>query len=267
MTETLEGWAEAYLVSSSLAHKLAPPPLPSRSAPGIARRLGPGRPRELTLEARARKAPRPGALRDPARRAELLHTFFHHELQAAELMCWAVLAFPDTPETFRRGLAGIALDEVRHMGLYRQQIERLGAALGDYPVRDWFWERVPSVTSPASFVALLGVGFEGGNLDHSARWSELLRSAGDAESADVEAQVGREEIAHVRFALRWLAHFAGDTDYTTWRALIPAPMTPLVLRGKTLEREARTRAGMSDAFLDALERDTDPHIRPTGIER
>lgn len=257
MNDTLEGWAEAYLRSTSLAFKLAPPPLPARSAPATAQRIeAPGRPVELVLEARARKVPRPGALKDPARRAELLHTFFHHELQAAELMGWAVLAFPETPETFRRGLANIALDEVRHMGLYRQQVERLGASIGSYPVRDWFWERVPQVTSPAAFVALLGVGFEGGNLDHSARWSELLRAAGDTEAAEVEAQVGREEIAHVRFALRWLQHFAGDSDYETWRALIPPPMTPLVLRGKTLERAARKSAGMSDAFLDALERVT-----------
>lgn len=254
MSETLEGWAEAYLRSTSLAYKLAPPPLPARSTPSIPLRIeAPGRPPELVIEDRARKVPRPGALREPARRAELLHTFLHHELQAAELMCWAVLAFPETPETFRRGLLNIALDEVRHMGLYRAQIERLGATVGSYPVRDWFWERVPRVTSPAAFVALLGIGFEGGNLDHSARWSELLRAAGDAEAAEIEAQVGREEIAHVRFALRWLQHFAGNADYETWRALIPPPMTPLVLRGKTLQRAARRSAGMSDAFLDALE--------------
>ena len=62
---------------------------------------------------RARKSPGPEAIRVPKRRAELLHTFLHHELQAAELMCWAILAFPETPEAFRLGLLGVARDEIR----------------------------------------------------------------------------------------------------------------------------------------------------------
>ena len=54
-----------------------------------------------------------------------------HELQAAELMAWALLAFTDAPHEFRSGLLRIAGDEIRHMRLYREQIERLGHAVGD----------------------------------------------------------------------------------------------------------------------------------------
>jgi uncharacterized ferritin-like protein (DUF455 family) len=192
-------------------------------------------------------------LKEPARRAELFHTFLHHELQAAELMCWAILAFPETPEPFKRGLAQIAMDEVRHMNRYREHLTTLGSFVGAFPVRDWFWERVPSASNPAAFVALLGVGFEGGNLDHSARYAAHLRAAGDLDAARIEDEIGREEIAHVRFALRWLEHFAGATDYDTWVAALPPPITPLVLRGKVVERVARAAAGMSAAFLDRLE--------------
>ncbi len=251
---TLEQWARAYVESTSLAEKLGPAPPPATSEPGPPLRIAaPGRPAELVLEVRARKAPRPGALKEPARRAELFHTFLHHELQAAELMCWAILAFPETPEPFKRGLAQIAMDEVRHMNRYREHLTTLGSFVGAFPVRDWFWERVPSASNPAAFVALLGVGFEGGNLDHSARYAAHLRAAGDLDAARIEDEIGREEIAHVRFALRWLEHFAGATDYDTWVAALPPPITPLVLRGKVVERAARAAAGMSAAFLDRLE--------------
>ena len=92
-------------------------------------------------------------------------------------MCWAILAFPETPPSFRRGLMAIAREEVRHMGLYLEHLGVLGHAVGDFEVRDWFWERVPSCESPAAFVATMGIGFEGGNLDHSERFAARLHGA------------------------------------------------------------------------------------------
>ena len=108
------------------------------------RRLSsPGRPAELTVASGSGKTPRTGALRSPERRAQLLHTFLHHELQAAELMCWALLAFAATPRAFRRGLLAICGADIRHMGMYRAYLVELGFDFGSFPVRDWFWERVP----------------------------------------------------------------------------------------------------------------------------
>jgi len=249
---TLERWAWDYVHATTLAAKLAPPERPRAFESAPPRRdPRPGRPPELRPLERPPKTPK--SLRHPAKRAQLLHTFFHHELQAAELMGWAILAFPDTPWAFRRGLSAIALDEVRHMGLYAAHIERLGFALGDFGVRDWFWERVPTVTSPAAFVALLGVGFEGANLDHTERFARLFREAGDEEGARIQELVGREEEPHVRFAVHWFERFAGGLEWERWLAHLPAPLTPIVMRGKPLVREARRRAGMSEPFLDALE--------------
>ncbi len=97
------------------------------------------------------KAPKSAhALASPQKRAHLLHTFLHHELQAAELMCWAVLKFRDTPPSFRRGLLSICQDEIRHMRLYSDQIERLGFKVGDFPVRDWFWSALLVRRAPSS---------------------------------------------------------------------------------------------------------------------
>lgn len=253
---TVERWAWDYVLSADLDVKLSPPPPPSQweVSPPPRRIERPGRPASLTLSARSTKTPGPEALRSPARRAQLVHTFLHHELQAAELMAWALLAFPASPRAFRGGLVRIALDEVRHMGMYREHLAQLGSRYGQFPVRDWFWERVPRAATPAHFVAVLGVGFEGANLDHTARFAEKFRAIGDEAGARIQEQVGAEEVPHVRFAMRWLRRWArvGDLSLDVWAAHLPPPLSPLVMRGKPLDRERRLRAGFSEPFMDEL---------------
>lgn len=255
--DTFERSAWDYLQSERLEDKLAPlGPATAFEQPPCARELtSPGRPPGLEVATSGGfKTPGTTALRDPHRRAQLLHTFLHHEVQAAELMCWALLRFVDTPESFRRGLLVIIDEEVRHMGLYREHLRSLGHDFGDFPVRDWFWERVPSCSSPAHFVATMGMGLEGGNLDHAARFAARFRKAGDEQGAVVQEQVGAEEEGHVRFALTWFRRFTGSDDFASWRAHLPPPLSPMLMRGRPLNREARLRAGLAPAFIDELER-------------
>lgn len=255
-SNALHDWARAYLSSDELSVKFAPPPPPSLDAADpiapACPALRPGRPREFTPIERAGKSPKAGALRDPKKRAWLFHTFMHHELQAAELMAWAIVAYPDTPVAFRRGLANILLDEVRHMALYRGALEALGCAVGDFGVRDWFWQRVPAAAGPAEFCAVMGLGLEAANLDHSQRYARWLREAGDARGADLQALVGEEELPHVRFALYWFKRFAGAADFATWRAHLPPPLSPALLRGLPLDVDRRARAGMDPSFIEQL---------------
>ncbi|AUX39964.1 hypothetical protein SOCE26_013590 [Sorangium cellulosum] len=290
---TVERWAWDYVLSVDLAHKLDPPPVPpaweSDAAPAPPRRIArPGRPAGLQISARAQKSPGPEALRNPARRAQLFHAFLHHELQAAELMAWALLAFPETPRAFRGGLVHIALDEVRHMRLYADYLAAIGHRFGDFPVRDWFWSRVPAAASPAQFVAVMGMGLEGGNLDHTARFAERFRAIGDAEGAALTERVCAEEIPHVRFGVRWFRRFTqggasagqappvgasegapatqaggappgpsegpppGSSDFDVWVRHLPSPLSPLLMRGEPMNRRDRSRSGLSEPFLDAL---------------
>jgi uncharacterized ferritin-like protein (DUF455 family) len=187
-------------------------------------------------------------------RASLCHTFLHHELQAAELMAWAILAFPDTPAAFRRGLLAILRDEVRHMTMYAEHMESLGLPYGALPVTDWFWERVPQATTPAHFVATMGIGFEGGNLDHAARFAGLFRAAGDLRGAALQERVAEEEVPHVRFGVHWFKAFCGGLAFDEWRRYLPSPLTPRVMRGHPMDRAARLRAGLPGEFVDALAR-------------
>lgn len=252
---TIEHAAWAYVTSCSLAEKLAGPATGGvwETSPSPRRLTTPGRPEELVVVERGpRLKVSAMALRDPKRRAELFHTFLHHELQAAELMCWAVLAFVDAPPLFRRGLMAICADEVRHMGMYQQYLAGLGHTFGDFPVRDWFWQRVPSCPDARAFVATLGIGFEGGNLDHTQRFAALLAGAGDEVGAAIQEQVGKEEIAHVRFALKWFRAWSDSDDFDAWRAALPAPLSPTLMRGRSLDHERRSQAGLTEPFLSRL---------------
>ncbi len=212
----------------------------------------PGRPPELVSKERSRKSPTAEALRSPERRAQMVHTFLHHELQAAELMAWALLAFPETPRAFRMGLLHILHDEVRHMGLYRDYLRSIGFDYGAFPVRDWFWRRVPSCPSAVHFAALMGIGFEGGNLDHTLRYAQRFRAVGDLHGAALQDQIGEEEIPHVRFAVTWFRKWTDDDSFTGWARHLTPPLTPMVMRGDPLNRESRLRSGMSEAFLSEL---------------
>lgn len=251
---TVEAWAWDYITTTRAEHKLEPPAPPEvwEDAPVVRRLIQPGRAPEWRIVDKAPKRVKRGALKHERRRLQLVHTFLHHELQAAELMGWAILAFPDTPTSFRRGLLALCLDELRHMRLYRDYLVARGGAFGDFPVRDWFWTRVPQVEHPQEFVAVMGVGLEGGNLDHAERFASWFRDAGDDAAADILDAVCAEEVRHVRFAAHWFREFTGGLDFDAWRASLPAPLSPTMMRGAQLNRRDRKRSGLSDAFLERL---------------
>jgi uncharacterized ferritin-like protein (DUF455 family) len=252
--DTVEGWAQRYIQSEDLADKLDPeePPREWAEEPGALRLTGPGRPKELDVQARSKRSLRPSQLQDPRRRAQLVHTFLHHELQAAELMCWALLAFPEAPVSFRRGLLGICLDEIRHMQMYRDYLVERGFDYGSFSVRDWFWERTATCATPLEFVALMGMGLEGGNLDHASRYTKAFAEAGDEAAAELQRVVALEEIPHVRFATKWFREWSGGLDFDRWADSLVGPLTPALFRGREIDFVARRQAGFTDEFLARL---------------
>lgn len=251
--KTVQKWAREFLQAPTLPEKCRPfaPPLVWEEAAEV-QQVRPLRPQglEVTLD-----QPEPftlTALKQEEARLRLMHKFWHHELQAAELMAWAILRYPETPSAFKQGLLGILLDEVRHMGLYQSYLEKRGCSVGDFPVRDFLWQRVENCDSPLAFVTLFGMGMEAVNLEHAARFEERLLAAGDEEGAEIQRQIGREEIAHVRFATRWFRKWTGGLEFARYRAELPGDLPPQAVRGKRLELAARKRAGMSDEFLAEL---------------
>ena len=57
----------------------------------------------------------------------------------------------------------------------------------------------------------------------------------------------------MRFGAHWFGGFTGGLDYETWRRALPAPLSPMFMRGRPLNRSARARAGFSEDFLERLD--------------
>src|SRR5439155_7886224 len=128
------------------------------------RLAAPGRPPELAIvPGRRTRVPPIAGMRDPAQRARILHALANHELQAVELFAWALLAFPDAPLAFRRGLVAILGDEQRHFRLYEARLTAHATRFGDHPVTAHFWNKLDHLTGPLEFVCAMGLTFEAAN--------------------------------------------------------------------------------------------------------
>jgi uncharacterized ferritin-like protein (DUF455 family) len=266
---TARDYAHAIVTSETLAGKLTPLPADLvLEDTGVPLRLAaPGRPANLAIaSARTTRVPPLAGMRDPSQRARILHALANHELQAIELFAWALLAYPDAPLAFRRGLVAILADEQRHFALYCDRLAAHGVAFGDHPVTGHFWNKLDHLATPLDFVCAMGLTFENANLDFAGDYATAARACGDEATAAVLDQVHADEIGHVHFGWVWLRRFAGDMDpWQAYLAHVRFPLGPRRARGARFDREARRRAGFDEAFIAALEA-TDP-TRPSGEPR
>lgn len=273
-------YALSILSSGSLEDKLVPPPpdLTDR-VPGPPERWErPRRNPPIAFAPRGQRRPMPGigALGDPQARATTLHTFANHELMAAELMAFALLAFPTMPESFRRGLIQTLADEQRHFRLYEARLHALGIAFGAEPVNDHFWISAPGIQTPLEYVATMALTFESGNLDFALTYAAAFKQHGDLDSARVLETIYRDEIQHVRFGVGWLRRLKPpeQSDWDAYTGALNYPNTPARARGAHFDRASREEAGMDEAFIAQLEglqtkkkrrrhsQKLEPHTRP-----
>ena len=262
-------YALGLLEATDLAGKLAPPPdgleLDDDGPPLIV--PAPRRPPELAIQhARKVSVPPVAGMRDPSQRARILHALANHELQAAELFAWALLAFPGAPRPFRAGLVKILTDEQRHARLYLDRMAAHGCGFGDHPLTGHFWNKLDQMATPLGFVCAMGLTFENANLDFAGAYARAAVAAGDAETAAVLETVHTDEIGHVRFAWTWMTKLGGGGDaWDVYNAAVAFPLGPARARGREFDREARRRAGMDEAFIDKLE--AVDATRPSGEPR
>ena len=204
-------------------------------------------------------------MQDISQRRRILHALANHELQAAELFAWVLLAFPDEPASFRRGLVNILVEE--HCQLYLDRLEAFGGAFGDYPVTGHFWHRIDDVKTPIDFLCVMGLTFENANLDFAGDYARAAREVGDEETALAIDKVHEEEIRHVAFAWRWLSKWKPETEscWQTYERTIMHPLSASRARGNVLDREAREQAGFDEEFIANME--SCRATRPNGKQR
>lgn len=263
-------FALALLESDSLAAKLRPPPADlSDDTPGEPLFVkGPIRPPELRHDpVRKVKVPPLSGMPDPEQRVRILHALANHELQAAELFAWALLAFPDMPRPFRRGCVAVLADEQEHCRLYVERLEALGARFGDFGVTAHFWRKAARIRTPLQFVCEMGLTLENANLDFAQEHAAAARAAGDEDTARVLDRVHEDETRHVAFAWAWFQKLkpADEDDWEVYLANVHRPGGPERARGATFDALARRAAGLDPEFIEHLER-TRP-TRPGGAPR
>jgi len=258
----LSAFALGVVLGPSLDIKLAPPraDLTDVEPEVVALPLEPGRPESLRIRPgrEVKRLPSLSGMRDPRQRGRILHALANHELQAAELYAWAILAYPEAPTAFRRDLLRILQEEQRHARMYISRLEACGQAFGDHPVTGYFWRKAEGLRGhPLRFVCAMALTFENANLDHTVDLEAAARDAGDLASAAVIRRVRADEVGHVAFGWRWLAAFK-DPALTMWEAYVAQmqwPLRPALARGRGFNREDRLAAGLEPDFIRRLEQE------------
>jgi uncharacterized ferritin-like protein (DUF455 family) len=192
--------------------------------------------------------------RHPDKRAACLHRFAGHELLAVEIMAHALLAFPDAPRHFRRGVANTLREEQEHVRLYIQRIEAMGLKFGDLPLYKHFWAHVPHLTCPIRYISVMSLTFEMANLDFAPLYGKSFARAGDEASANLMQRILEDEISHVSFGINWLKKFKQpeQTDWDAWKECLPSLMTPQRAKGFIMHEEPRRKAGVPEEWIQLL---------------
>jgi len=188
------------------------------------------------------------------KRGEVLHFFANHELLAIELMAYALLKFPEAPESFQKGIVKTIQEEQKHMNLYRMRMKELGVSLGDISVNSYFWDSMKNIKSPLDYVVQMCLTFEQANLDYSLQYHNNFTQMGDVASASIMKEVLEDEIGHVGLGVVWLNRWKseGETEWQAYQRLLPYPITPARGKGKIYFDFLRSKAGLSQEFIEEM---------------
>lgn len=187
-------------------------------------------------------------------RAICLHRFAGHELLAVEIMAHALTAFPDAPKAFRKGIANTLKEEQGHVRLYMNRMAEMGLQFGDLPLYKYFWTHVPHlITSPIRYVSAMSLTFEQANLDFAPLYGKSFSRFGDTKSAELMAEILRDEINHVSFGFSWLNKWKGElSSWDAWTSNLGEKLTPKRAKGFTLLETNRREAGIPEEWIEHL---------------
>lgn len=254
----IRDFAERILLSPEIEQKL----LPAESEltddrPGPPLRIDqPARTDSLRFAGRKEAPPIPpvGTFHEATKRAIAHHIMANHELQALEIMAATLLAYPDAPPEFRRGMLEVMADEQRHTRMHIERAAAYGLDFGELKVNGYFWKKSQAFTSVMDYLAGLPLVFEGGNLDHTLEFERLFLSVNDRRGGAVMRRIHEDEIGHVQFGIEWLRRLksADQSDWEAFTSHLHWPLRPGRARGKEFHPDPRRAAGLSEDFIAEL---------------
>ncbi len=254
----LHEWAKSILEADTLEGKLAHPGELTDDEPGPPLVFKePVRPSGMGFSWRTReeKLPPFQEHHDPDKRAICLHRFAGHELLAVEIMAFTLLAFPDAPKYFRKGLANTLYEEQGHVRLYMDAMEKLGIRFGDLPLYRHFWNHTPQITSPLHYISMMSLTFEMANLDFAPMYGKSFLHHGDENSAQLMATILKDEISHVSFGWNWLKKLKNPNanEWDAWESTLSTTLlTPKRAKGFVLHEAHRGKAGIPQEWINKL---------------
>lgn len=255
----LREWAIRILSSDTLEDKLLEPESWTDHAPGSPLIWKePVRPPGMHFCRRTKEEKLPSFQEhgEADKRAVCLHRFAGHELLAVEIMAFTLLAFPNAPPSFRRGVAHTLHEEQGHVRLYMTYMEKLGIRFGDLPLYRHFWNHTPYILSPMHYISIMSLTFEMANLDFASMYGKSFAHFGDLESAHLMQIILNDEISHVKFGWRWLKNFKEkyESEWAAWeKTLSTTLLVPKRARGFYVHKEPRQEAGISPEWIANLE--------------
>lgn len=269
-------WAETILSSPHLEDKLFAPEVITDHNPGSAYFWDePARESSLRLMWRTNEHKLPSfqtiaKQEQEAARIACLHRFAGHELLAVEMLCFAVLAWPEAPKAYRRSLIHHIKEEQEHTRLYRDELARRGVPFGSQPLFRHFWAHLSSCYTLKNFISTLNLTLEQANLDFCPIYAHLFSLSGDHSGAAIMAQILKDEVDHVKLGLHWTKKIQNSpVTWDSYKSNLPSTLSPDRCSGFELYLPPRVKAGVPYDWIDALiEKGKNPHKKlPHTLQR
>ena len=217
----------------------------------------PGRSNKISFSDEQIKFPKRNSLKEKSKTGLALHFFANHELLAIEMMAAALYCYPTRNEEdikVKKGILSALKDEQKHFKLYVQRMNELGVEFGDFPLNDFFWRQMPSLTTPESFFALMSFTFEMANLDFCIHYKEIFSELNDEKTANILDIVLEDEIGHVSIGRYWLEQWKPSGSlWDYYKSLLPEKITPARAKGIIFDRESRLKTGLTEDFINELD--------------
>jgi uncharacterized ferritin-like protein (DUF455 family) len=253
----VRNWCIRILSATTLEEKLFSPTILTDENPGPALYWDtPSRPvgMEFKKKSKEEKLPPFHEHADADKRAACLHRFAGHELLAVEMMAFSLLAFPEAPKHFRKGLCATLKEEQEHVRLYCARLKQMGVEFGDMPLYKHFWAHTPFIRSPLQYVSMMSLTFEQANLDFAPLYCKSFSKQGDTLSAELMQRILDDEIGHVSFGMHWLQKLKTpeESSWDAWRNSLPERLTIKRAKGFLVFEEHRRKAHIPEDWIQKI---------------